>query len=319
MQVKIMKFMNKIPGGTILVPLLFTALINTFFPSFFTIGGTTTAMFKSSTLVLVGLIMFCSGASIRIKQLPKLLKIGGSYVALKLVCDFVLCFIFAKLIGTGTFLGLSLIAVIPALCSCNPGIFLSQAKAYGDEVDVACFPLVNIVTSQAVAVLVFEITAASATGSFDFKTLLSTLIPFIFGFIAGNLDEEVAKFVKPVTVSLMPFLGLAFGANVNLKNAVTYGGSGIILALIYLVLEITIFFLFDRLVLKRPGYQAVSWCSIAGACAAIPAVLANAHPEYADYATAAMFQLVLAMLLTSICMPIINKWIVNKFGDKKGE
>lgn len=40
-----MKLMKKIPGGTLLVPMMISAIIHTFFPNLFNIGGVTEALF----------------------------------------------------------------------------------------------------------------------------------------------------------------------------------------------------------------------------------------------------------------------------------
>lgn len=44
----IMKFLQKVPAGLMLVPLLMGAVIHTFFPNVLEIGGLTTAAFSNA-------------------------------------------------------------------------------------------------------------------------------------------------------------------------------------------------------------------------------------------------------------------------------
>lgn len=57
-------FMREFPGGLLLVPMLLTALMNTFLPNFFTnLGGVSEALFTTSGLnYVIGAACFCSGA-----------------------------------------------------------------------------------------------------------------------------------------------------------------------------------------------------------------------------------------------------------------
>lgn len=61
-------FIKKIPAGLLLVPMLLSALVNTFTPGLFNIGGVSEAFFTSAgTNYIIGAICFCSGAGIDFK------------------------------------------------------------------------------------------------------------------------------------------------------------------------------------------------------------------------------------------------------------
>ena len=65
-----LKKKKKIPGGTLLVPMLLAALFNTFFPELFMTGGISEALFTpKGTNYIVGLVCFCSATSIDLKKL----------------------------------------------------------------------------------------------------------------------------------------------------------------------------------------------------------------------------------------------------------
>lgn len=76
-----LKFMRKIPAGTLLIPMLIAALLNTFVPGLFNIGGLTEALFtpKGANYV-VGLVSFCSATSIDIKKNCFCFKETGSII-----------------------------------------------------------------------------------------------------------------------------------------------------------------------------------------------------------------------------------------------
>ena len=89
------------------------------------------------------------------------------------------------------------------------------------------------------------------------------------------------------------------------------GVSGIILALIYLVINIPLMLLADKAVGRRPGYAGVAMCSVAGIALVVPKMLGEA---YADYCGTAIAQCALALIITAIVSPLITKLVVKKWG-----
>ena len=83
---KLVKLMNKIPGGIMVIPLLAGVIINTFIPDALQIGGATTGLLKDGTNCLMGLFLICCGASISFKQVGAPLYKGALLTVLK-VCD----------------------------------------------------------------------------------------------------------------------------------------------------------------------------------------------------------------------------------------
>lgn len=64
-------WMQKIPGGIILVPLFIGIFMNTFFPQALQIGGFTTGMFKTGTGCLLGLFLMLNGAAINVRHIDQ--------------------------------------------------------------------------------------------------------------------------------------------------------------------------------------------------------------------------------------------------------
>ena len=67
-----LKFMKKIPGGLLLVPMLISALFATFLPEIFKIGGMTEAFFTTKGInYIVALVCFCSSAALDLEKMKK--------------------------------------------------------------------------------------------------------------------------------------------------------------------------------------------------------------------------------------------------------
>ncbi len=315
----IMKFMKWIPGGTLIVPMLLTAIINTVWPDALSIGGTTTPLFKNGSMAIIGFILFCSGASINPKMLYELFKKSGVYFAMKIGIMVVVAAIAQYLLPPVIAFGVPAAVFFAIMTSTNPGTYLEQMERYGTDLDRATFPLVHLSTTVAVPVLVYGLVGAGA-GDFDGMAMLALFVPFLVGFLLGNLDPAFAKFFKPGVSLMIPVLGANFGASMNLVDAVVNGAvPGIIMSVLYLVVVLGLFFLVDKLVLKRPGYQGVAWCSVSGSCAAIPPLIMAGNPTLEAFIPVGVAMVTTATIVTNLIMPLVNKKIVATWGDANGD
>ena len=125
--------------------MLIAALLNTFVPGLFNIGGLTEALFtpKGANYV-VGLVSFCSATSIDIK-IASVLKKQGVLLLVKIIVCFVFGYGYISLFGQEGIMGVSAIAFIVAICSVNPSVYLAIVSDYGDEDDKVAFGLVGLV------------------------------------------------------------------------------------------------------------------------------------------------------------------------------
>ena len=311
----IMKLMKIVPGRTLVVPMLLTAFINTLFPEALSVGGTTTPLFKTGSMAIIGFILFCSGAAINPKLLCKLLKSNGIYFMMKVAIMFIVAFIAQYLLPPVVFGTIPAAVVFAIMTSTNPGTYLEQANRYGSDIDKSSFPLVHLSTTVAVPVFVYGLVGA-ASGGFNAMAMLALFIPFIAGFILGNIDPAFGAFFKPGTGLMIPILGGNFGASMNLKSAAIDGGvPGIIMSLLYIVIITTIFLSVDKIILKRPGYQSVSWCSVSGSCAAIPSLIMAGNSVLETYIPQSVAMVATATIITNLAMPMINKKVVSIWGD----
>ncbi len=313
-----LKFMRKIPGGLLLIPMLISALVNTFAPGFLgQFGGLTEALLTSKgTGYVVGLVCFCSAAMLDLKSLGKVLKKQGVLLVVKII----LCLGFAAAfmaafglsgIDVGAF-SISALGFTVAICSINPSIYLAMVSEYGVEQDKGAFGLAGLLCVPAFPIFVFSIIRG---GSLDWMPILAVLIPILLGLLIGNLDKDLAKMFGGMVGSLTPFMGWSFGASINLIDAVKQGGlGGVVISAIYYLLMIPVILLVETKVLKESGISTLGMSSIAGLSISIPSIIAFATPDQVPYASTATAQIAFGVVLTSIITPIITQ----RYAKKKG-
>ena len=307
-----LKFMRKIPAGTLLIPMLIAALLNTFVPGLFNIGGLTEALFtpKGANYV-VGLVSFCSATSIDIKKIASVLKKQGVLLLVKIIVCFVFGYGYISLFGQEGIMGVSAIAFIVAICSVNPSVYLAIVSDYGDEDDKVAFGLVGLVCIPAFPMLVYSITNG---GSVDWTPIISTIIPIILGMIIGNIDKDMASLFSPGLPLLMPFLGWSVGSGINLVQAVQSGFSGIVITLFYYIVLLPPIYLTETKILKFDGMSTLGMSTIAGLSAAMPMMFVSNNPELFEIATQATSQITFGVVLTSIITPSLAKWLADQKG-----
>lgn len=304
------KMMNKVPAGTLLLPMLLTAIINTFFPAALTApGGMTTALFKGGSLTLSALISFAAGVGISLRDIKQIIGKSWPLIVMKILLDILTGLLFMKLFGIAGVLGINAVSFIACMCSTNPSIYLSSIQQYGEPNDMLNFVLC-ICLAQA-AIPIFVITCASG-GTFDIMAIISSVIPFVFGLLLGNLDPNLKSMFQSATAMSLPFLGFCFGSSINLISAFKAGISGVVLAFIYLIIQIPAMLFADKIIGKNPGYSGISMCSIAGTALTVPVLLTGA--VYESYASDALAQIALCLLVTCIITPFLCRATVKKWG-----
>ena len=301
--------MRKVPGGTILVPMILFAIINTIFPDLWTsLGGMSMALFKGGTQCLAGFLLFASGTSISVKGLGRVLKHSAPLAVAKLVISFVFGFAFLNVFGLDGIWGINGVAFVAVICACNPGVYMGCIQDYGEPADMANFAILNILTMPAIPIAIL---AAAGGSAFNVLDVVTILLPFLLGMLLGNLDPKIPEMFRAATPLALPFLGMCFGSSINLVSAVQAGIPGILLSIIYLVIHAVIMVAVDRLIGKQPGYAAMAMSSVAGIAVAVPAMLGNA---YAPYVATATSEIALALIITSIVSPYLTRAVVNKWG-----
>lgn len=154
---KICATMKKFPGGMMVIPLLIGCLVNTFIPQCLQIGGFTTALFKSGQATLVGLFIFCSGATINVRQVGQPLYKGAVLTILKLVIGVIIGYLLNMAFGPAGVLGLTPFAVIAAVTNSNGAIYTALAKEFGDETDMGAIAVLSLNDGPIVFILMLPV------------------------------------------------------------------------------------------------------------------------------------------------------------------
>ena len=310
-----LKFMKKIPGGMLLIPMLISALFATFLPDIFMIGGMTEAFFTTKGInYIVALVCFCSSAALDFEKIKKVLKKQGSILFLKIILCFVFSILFFRFFGMEGIWGISAIAFTTTICSLNPSLYLALVSDYGSESDKAAFGLTGLLCVPAFPMLVFSVSKAS---NVDWMPVISVLIPILAGIIIGNLDKDLGKFFSAAVPILTPFMGWAFGAGINPISAFKAGFEGIILTVIFYVISFPLIWLFETKVLKEDGIITFGITSIAGLSVSVPTIIAAADPSVAEIARVAVAQIAFGVVLTSIITPILTEKYAKKRNIQK--
>lgn len=310
---KILKFLDRIPGGIILIPMLVTALINTFCPAVLQAGGITTKLFSGyATQSFIGVLLFLAGSQLSVKDVGSAFKRGGVLLLTRIILAVIVSVAFLKIFGTDGILGISAMTVCVFMCSLNPGTFLATAAQHGDKFDMPAFGLYNLMVVPAIPTIILGMAEGAP---FDYMSLITTIAPFVIGMLLGNLDPEMKQLFSTATRPMLFFLGFTFGANVDLIGAAKNLPIGLLISAVYCVIFMTILLFVDRKILRQPGYASISSCSIAGASIAMPPVIAQALPQYADHVASATAQIACAVLITTVLCVFATNFVLKKFGD----
>ena len=285
----IMRFLKKIPAGMMVVPMLLGAIINTFLPEVTNIGSFTTAVFTSAGAnTAIGIQLFCLGTTLRVRDMGGVVKRGGVLLISKFVIGAAIGIVVGKVFGPTGVLGLSSLAIISAVTNSNGSIYLALMNSYGDTVDQAAMPLLAINDGPMLTMIAMGI---------------------------GGLAD--IPFLAPAGTILLPFVGFCLGAGMNLTNIAKGGAQGILLGLVTCLIGGAFIVLCDRFISRRPGYAGWAVATTAGNAVAVPAVIAEADPSWAQWADVATSQVAASAILTAILVPIITSWWAKKFGCPK--
>ena len=219
-----------------------------------------------------------------------------------------------KVFGPTGVLGLSSLAIISAVTNSNGSIYLALMNSYGDTVDQAAMPLLAINDGPMLTMIAMGI---GGLADIPFMALVAAIGPILVGMILGNIDKDLSDFLAPAGTILLPFVGFCLGAGMNLTNIAKGGAQGILLGLVTCLIGGAFIVLCDRFISRRPGYAGWAVATTAGNAVAVPAVIAEADPSWAQWADVATSQVAASAILTAILVPIITSWWAKKFGCPK--
>ena len=308
---KILKTVQKIPGGLMVVPLFLGAIINLLFPEILDVGGMTTATFKTGASSFIGASLMCVGSQITINRVGEPLKRGFVLLAAKFLAGFLPTLLVSQLFGAAGVLGITPLMLLAAVTNSNGGMYLGLMTQFGDENDLGAQSLLGINDGPFLTLIGMGL---AGLASFDYMALLGSVGTLLVGILLGNIDKDIREFLKPGILFTLPFLAFCLGTGLNLKNIVTGGLNGIFLGILVVALTGLFTISADKLILRRPGYAGAALCTTAGNAVATPAILAEAAPNLAGQVEAATAAVATAVIVTAILCPIVTSFIAKRFG-----
>lgn len=317
--VNIWKSLQKVPAGTMFVPLIIGAIITTVCQGFFqfdlwgTLGNPMKDMFSSSgQMLIIGLMLFCTGTQLKISDMKDALHRGVLLILVRLGIAYLLCALFYMAFGYDGIFGISFLAFVCAVTSANAALYMGIISPFGDKADKASFGIMLICSMPLLPLLFLGFYGTSGFGEAQVMQIISLIIPFILGMVLGNLDEDIRKVFAGGNAIILPFLGFEFGSTINLINAFKMIPQGLLLSIVYFIIVIIPFYLFERTVLHRPGYASVASDSLAGVALVIPSMAATSNAAFEPYVTSAVAVLAFVLAVTNILCPFMVKFILTK-------
>ena len=314
MKFSILKLVQRVPGGMMIIPLILGALCNSFIPQAIEIGGFTTDLLKNGVNAFVAMFFVCSGSQIKLREAATPIIRGTVLCAAKIGIGAVVGLAVAKIWGMNGVLGLSPLALVSAITNSSGTLYVSLAQEFGDKNDVAAIGPLCINDLPFVTMVVF---GAAGLAELPFMSLVASLFPLILGIILGNIDENIRKFLAPGCNVIIPFVAFALGANLRFQSLLSAGMSGILLGIITtLTTGIGGYYAYALTNHGKPRAVGAAIGSCAGICSATPMYVASVDSSLMPYVAEATAACTAATLLTAILCPIFVS-LLDKWDKKK--
>ena len=317
--INIWKSLQKVPAGTMFVPLIIGAIITTVCEGFFqfdlwdTLGNPMKDMFSSSgQMLIIGLMLFCTGTQLKMSDIKDAMHRGVLLIIVRLGVAYLLCALFYLAFGYDGILGISFLAFVCAVTSANAALYMGIISPFGDKADKASFGIMLICSMPLLPLLFLGFYGKSGFGEAQVMQIISLIIPFILGMILGNMDADIRKVFAGGNAIILPFLGFEFGSTINLIDAFKMIPQGLLLSIVYFVVVITPSYVFERTVLHRPGYASFASGSLAGVALVIPSMAAASNTAFEPYVSTTVAVLAFVLAVTNILCPFMVKYILTK-------
>lgn len=321
---KILRTVERIPGGIMIVPLLLGATVNTLFPQILEIGGFTQELFKDGSLALIGAFLLCMGAQIPIRATGVTLEKGTAILLGKLFAGVGVGLAVALLLPGGVLFGLAPLAIIAAMTNSNGGLYVALTEEFGNETDTGAVSVISVNDGP-----FFTLVALGAAGlaNIPLIALLAVLIPILVGFVLGNLDEDIRSFLRPGQKLLIPLFAFPLGAGIDFATLLEAGPPGVLLGVMTVVISglgaMALLYLV-HVIRRRPRERrnvisGACEASTAGNAVATPAAIAAADPAYGAIEAAATAQVAGAVVTTAVLTPLavilVHRWQMRRGVD----
>lgn len=305
--------MKKFPGGMMVIPLLIGCLVNTFVPQCLEIGGFTTSLFKSGQSTLVGLFIFCSGATINVRQIGQPLYKGAVLTILKYAMGVIIGYVLNMAFGPAGVLGLTPFAVIAAVTNSNGAIYTALAKEFGDDTDMGAIAVLSLNDGPFLTMIALGTTGLASIPVID---IVAAIIPLIIGMILGNLDPDFRDLLSKGLNMILPVNGFVFGANMSLIDIANAGVPGVMLGLITVLSTGILTYFIYSFIRRKPDPMGMAIGTVGGNAVATPASVATSDPSLQPYVNSATAQIAASVVITAILTPLLTGYLSRRAQKK---
>lgn len=312
---KLKKAIDRVPGGLMLVPLLLGACVHTFAPGAGKYFGSFTNGLIAGTVPILAVWFFCMGATIDLRATGAVLRKSGTLLATKTAVAWIATLVAARYlpadgVKAGLFAGLSVLAITTSMDMTNGGLYAAVMQQYGTKEEAGAFVLMSIESGPLVSMLIL---GATGVAFFEPRLFAGAVLPFLVGFVLGNLDHDLRDLFGRCVHSLIPFFGFALGNGIDLNVIATSGFAGVMLGLGVIVVTGIPLILADRLLAGGNGAAGLAASSTAGAAVANPAIIGEMIPRFKPLVPAATAMVATSCLVTAILVPILTAlWVRRK-------
>jgi len=320
MSIPIKRFVDRVPGGMMTLPLAAGALLATFAPRVPGMFGSFTGALFTGSLPILAVFYVCIGATVSVRSLPGVLKKGGVLLGTKVLLGIAAGVLVGHLIGiepvaAGWFSGFSTLAVVAAINDTNGGLYMALMNQFGRAEDAAAYSVMSLMSLESGPFLTMVTLGVAGLSAFPWQALVGAILPLAIGMLLGNLDPDLREFLGKAAPVLIPFFAFALGATLNLKLVWKAGLSGLALGITVLILSAFFLAIADRLSGGK-GTAGIAASTTAGNAAAVPALVAAANPKYAAAAAPATVLVACSVIVTAIAAPLLTAWWHSRISSK---
>lgn len=313
----VLKFLGKIPGAIMVIPLILGAIFNTFFPGILGMGSFTTALFRDGAAVLVGMFLFCIGSQINVKTALPAVEKGIVMLLLKFGTAVGIGLGVAFFMPNGTLFGLLPLAIIAGMSNSNSTLYVALSAQFGSKTDKGAVSILSINDGPFLTMLAL---GAAGLANFPIMALISAIFPMILGFVIGNLSPIARNFLRPGELFIIPFVAFQLGVSVDLSVLLGNGAIGILLGVLTVFVSGPIIMggLYLWHVLRRHPYPTrtitagTMESAVAGNAIATPAAVVLVDPSLAGIQGQATAQIAAACITTALIVPFLVGYMAKR-------
>lgn len=295
--------LNGIPAGMILLPLLLGSLIHTLAPEALLIGSYTTALFSNeAAATLMALQIFCIGAQIRLSSIASVFRRGGVLLLARVLAGLLAALLFRCFAKDGLIAGVSALAAVAAVSNTNGSIYIATMSLLKKEESAACAPVLALSNGPFLTLLILGI---SGVKQITWLPLLALVLPMLLGLLVGNVSQKAAAFLAPSVTLTLPFIGFALGAGIDLAQLWRGGFSGALLAVFALALGGGIALALDVVLNRADGTAGIAASATGANAIAVPAAIALIQPAWQAQAGAAAAQIGVSVIVGAVLVPLL--------------